>query len=83
MISQGGVSDASAALRDRLIGELDVLQSADEAASWAHRNLPAKNTLTADDAKLIEAGFRLKLAAFSDAPAAEGPSIKRLDRRVL
>jgi hypothetical protein len=37
--------DPSAALRDRLVAELDVLKSADEAATWAHRCLPAKNVL--------------------------------------
>jgi ERF superfamily len=56
--------DQSAVLRDRLVAEIDALQSADEAASWAHRSLPAKNTLTAADAELVEAGFRLRLAGF-------------------
>jgi ERF superfamily len=55
----------SAALRDRLVAELDALQSEDEAASWAHRSLPAKNTLMAADAGLVEAGFRARVAAFS------------------
>jgi hypothetical protein len=59
-------ADQSAALRDRLVADLDGLQSADEAASWAHRGLPAKNTLTAADADLVEAGFRLKLAAIGE-----------------
>jgi len=58
-------ADQSAALRDRLVAELDGLQSTDEAASWAHRRLPAKNTLAAADAELVEAGFRLKLEVFS------------------
>jgi hypothetical protein len=58
--------DQSALLRDRLVAELHALQSADESASWAHRSLPAKNTLTATDSELVEAGFRLKLAAFGD-----------------
>jgi ERF superfamily len=64
--------DQSAALRDRLVAELDALQSADEAASWAHRSLPAKNTLTAADAELVEAGFRAKLAGFGDGQPADG-----------
>ena len=38
------------------------LQSPDEAADWVHKNLPLKNTLTAADADLVEAGFREKLA---------------------
>jgi hypothetical protein len=58
--------DQSAALRDRLVAEFDALQSADETASWAHRSLPAKNTLTAADAQLVEAGFRTRLAALAD-----------------
>jgi hypothetical protein len=58
--------DQSALLRDRLVAELHALQSADESASWAHRSLPSKNTLTATDSELVEAGFRLNLAAFGD-----------------
>jgi hypothetical protein len=65
--------DQSAALRDRLVAEADGLQSADEAATWAHRSLPAKNTLTAADAELVEAGFRAQLATFSDGQPAKGP----------
>jgi hypothetical protein len=53
-------ADQSAALRDCLVAQLDGLQSADEAASWAHRSLPAKNTLTAADAEIVEAGSRGK-----------------------
>jgi hypothetical protein len=62
----------SAVLRDRLVAELDALHSADEAASWAHRSLPAKNTLTAADADLVEAGFRAKLAALGDGLPTDG-----------
>jgi hypothetical protein len=64
--------DQSAALRDRLVAELGALQSADEAANWAHRSLPAKNTLTTADADLVEAGFRAKLAVFGDGRPAAG-----------
>jgi hypothetical protein len=56
--------DQSAVLRSRLVAELETIQSADEAASWAHRSLPTKNTLTSADAELVEAGFHAKLAAF-------------------
>jgi len=49
-----------------LLAELDGLQSADDAASWALRSLPAKNTLTLVDAQRVDAAFRDKLAAFSD-----------------
>jgi hypothetical protein len=64
--------DQSAELRDRLVAEVDALQSADEAASWAHRNLPAKNTLTTADADLVESGFRATLAAFGDSRSDDG-----------
>jgi hypothetical protein len=38
--------EASAALRDQLVAEITNLANADELAVWAHRRLPAKNTLT-------------------------------------
>ena len=59
-------ADLSAQLRDRLLGELSGLQSSDEAADWAHRSLPAKNTLIIADAQLVEDGFRLKMAALGE-----------------
>jgi len=59
-------ADQSALERDRLLAELDGLQSGDDAASWAHRSLPSKNTLTVADAQLVEAAFRDKLGAFGD-----------------
>jgi hypothetical protein len=55
-----------------LVAELDALPSADEAAIWAHRSLPARNTLTVADAELVEAGFRAKLAAFGDRQPGDG-----------
>jgi hypothetical protein len=60
--------DQSAVLRDRVLAELDGLHFPDEAANWAHRSLPAKNTLTAADAQLVESGFRAKLAVFGEGP---------------
>ena len=50
--------EPSAILRERLVAKLEDVNSADEAAVWAHRNLPAKNTLTAADAKIVEEQFR-------------------------
>jgi hypothetical protein len=52
---------ASAGVRERLVAELDALQSADEAARWAQQTLPIKDTLTAEDAQLVEASFRSKV----------------------
>jgi ERF superfamily len=48
----------SATLREQLLHELAALRSADEAAAWAQRTLPAKNTLVASDARLLEDAFR-------------------------
>ncbi len=59
--------EQSAALREQLIASLSQIQSADEAADWVHKNLPAKNTLTPSDADLVEGGFREKLAAIESA----------------
>jgi hypothetical protein len=61
-------ADHSAFHRDRLLAELDVLQSSDEAAGWAQRSLQTKHTLIAADAQLVEAAFRTKLATLGDEP---------------
>src|SRR6478609_67275 len=63
----------SASLRESLIEQMAAINSADEAASWAHRNLPAKNTLTAADAKIVEERFRARLSSMSSNPYPEGP----------
>jgi hypothetical protein len=59
-------AEQSALARDRLLAELGGLHSNDEAASWAHRSLPSKNTLTVADAQIVEDGFRIKLSTFGD-----------------
>ena len=53
--------EASAELRDRLLGELTKLASGDDAALWAHRCLPEKNKLTTTDAGRIEEAFQTRL----------------------
>jgi hypothetical protein len=59
-------ADQSAKLRDRLLTELAEVPSADAMARWAHRSLPAKNTLCVTDAQLVETRFREKLAVVSE-----------------
>jgi hypothetical protein len=54
--------EASAALRDRLVVELKVLNSAEDAANWANRVLRDKDSLSLADATCIEEAFRAKLA---------------------
>ncbi len=66
----------SASLRESLVEQLSDLNSEEDAAAWAHRNLPAKNSLMAADAKIVEERFRVRLAnihtsngnAFGDRP---------------
>jgi hypothetical protein len=57
-------SEASAELRDRLLGELNDFASSDDAAIWAHRCLVEKNRLTAADAQCVEEAFQARLATF-------------------
>ena len=65
-------SEQSAILRDRLLNQLAAIGSANEAASWAQRNLPAKNTLTATDAKIVEERFRDRISTIGDSQAPDG-----------
>jgi hypothetical protein len=58
--------EASAALRDRLLGELGSLSSADEATAWAQRVLGTKNTLRDVDAAVVEAAFALRMAELGE-----------------
>src|SRR5712672_1153232 len=58
--------EQSAILRERLLDQLVGIGSADQAAVWAQRSLPAKNTLTAEDAKTVEERFQAKLFTIAD-----------------
>jgi hypothetical protein len=64
---------ASAVLRDQLSTELKDVGSLEEAATWAHRILAAKNSLSVADARQVEDSFQSVLttlqgaANFSDA----------------
>jgi hypothetical protein len=74
----------SAALRDRLLSEIAGLASQDSAATWAGEALPAKNTLTQGDAKLVEDAFEQKLSDLAALPGetAEPPIIKAMTASV-
>jgi ERF superfamily len=67
-------AEASAALRDQLIAEIQRLNEAEELALWAHRHLPAKNTLTADDARIVEAAYQVVLSALNPPADEQGPA---------
>jgi hypothetical protein len=77
----------SASLRDSLIEQLAGINSADDAAAWARRNMPAKNKLAAADAKMVEERFQARLlqidqpgTANETPPSAPGGPAKMLDR---
>ena len=56
-------TEPSATLRDQLVAEIQDLIGDDDLSLWAHRRLPAKNSLTADDARAVEAAYLAKLDA--------------------
>jgi hypothetical protein len=51
-------AEPSSELRDQLLAEIASLNHSDDLALWAHRRLPAKNTLTAEDARAVEAAYQ-------------------------
>jgi ERF superfamily len=64
-------ADKSAALREKLLAEIASLTSAEFAVTWATQALPAKNSLVAADAKILEDAFEQKLSAISSTPMNE------------
>jgi ERF superfamily len=70
------VSDESAVLRDRLLGEIAGLQSQESAANWAQKALAAKNRLNAEDAELLEEAFEKRLFEFLPS---ESPEVVNVD----
>jgi hypothetical protein len=54
--------EKSAALRDRLLGELSALANQGQATAWAQKVMSAKNALTTTDCRVVEAAFAAKVA---------------------
>jgi hypothetical protein len=72
-------AEASAALRDQLIAEIQNLTDGEDIVLWAHRRLPAKNTLMADDARAVESACQgvlsgLNLGADELEQSPDGPT---------
>ena len=68
----------SAVLRDQLMSELKGMKSAEDAAIWARRILPAKNALNSADARQIEDAFQARLAVMegaTDGPDGHAPAV--------
>jgi hypothetical protein len=68
----------SAVLRDQLIDRLGEIDSSESAAVWARRILPAKNSLTSENARQLEDAFKAKLAALDDG-AGQNTMLRRLE----
>jgi hypothetical protein len=68
--------DASAALRDLLLTELNDIGSAEQAAAWGLQALAAKNTLLPADAERVESAFQVQLSKLAAEDVAR-PSAKR------
>jgi hypothetical protein len=64
----GTIHKASAALRDLMIVEIKALTDGDGLALWAHKRLPAKNSLTAEDAAVVEAAYQGLLTSAEPLP---------------
>jgi hypothetical protein len=59
----------SAVLRDQLRNQISDIDSAEAAAVWARRVLPAKNSLGAEDARQLEDAFQAKLEELNNGPS--------------
>jgi ERF superfamily len=64
--------EPSAILRAQLVAEIQALTDGDDLALWAHRRLAAKNTLTTEDARLVEMAYQAVLDTIGH--DAQGPN---------
>jgi hypothetical protein len=75
----------SKSLREKILGELMECVSVEYLTEWSYRNLPIKNTLAADDARIVEQAFQAKLDTLANAVATpalqdSGPLTRPQDR---
>jgi hypothetical protein len=67
-------AEGSQAVRDELIRQIVALDTAEAAAEWARQSLGIKNTLSAEDASIVEAAFRERVRALETEPFAPTPT---------
>jgi len=76
--------EQSAALRETLLTQVGNITSTDLAAAWAREALTPRNSLTTDDAKLVEDAFELRLSEFpssdATAPSKDESSLPQIAR---
>jgi hypothetical protein len=83
LIAQSALKpEASAALRDSFLGEVNGLTSGDDAALWAHRHMAEKNRLSATDARLVEEAFHARLMNFTADAALKSQKPGKINRRI-
>jgi hypothetical protein len=58
--------EKSAALRDRLVSEINALATQEQATAWAQKAMAAKNTLTTTDCGVVEAEFAARVGQLAD-----------------
>jgi hypothetical protein len=66
-----------------LVAELTSLVSADAAAIWARQNISVKNTLTAEDARIVEEKFQARVSAIGEGEQNSEPSEAGLFQKPL
>jgi hypothetical protein len=64
----------SASLRHELLVELAKIADMEDAAGWARTRMSAKNSLTAEDAKLVESDFEQKMLELTTIQTMASPS---------
>lgn len=67
----------SGSLRELLLEEVHLLETAEAALIWARKRLSAKNSLATADARMVEDAFRVKIASLEkdDAGAGTAPAL--------
>jgi hypothetical protein len=75
--------EQSSALRNQLLAEVTDLESGESAANWARRIIPIKNSLTAEDARLVEAAFEQKMSLLSQGDGALAPPLPIADANAI
>jgi hypothetical protein len=80
----------SAAARQQLLTEIASLDSSEEATNWVRKGLEQKNSLTSEDARIVEEAFALRVTGIGESEeskeylsASEGIDRSQVPRRAL
>jgi hypothetical protein len=67
--------------REKLIGELAELAESEQLTQWAYRKIAIKNTLTVDDARMVEEEFQAKLEEIARSKTVAGDPFPTIVKR--